>query len=98
MILQEVTLQPMDLLRHHVLLLVLLPSLAAVLAGCFSVPKSFIPNSPALRHLRYAFQDTLYTSCHATDLLETVVIHAVAYTYISYTEIYLLKTIYRHSL
>ena len=84
--------------RFYVLLLALQPRLAGGVAGShywfadhitttFLSQTLFKPNCPALRHFKHASQDSLYTSCHATELLETSNLPAVAPSYFSYTAI-----------
>ena len=79
--------------KHSVLLLV-----SAHLAGQFPVPKSFIPNSPALRHPRHASQSSLYNFLLSYRHPRISILHAVTQAFTSYTAIYSLKPIYRHYL
>ena len=85
MLLQKVTLQPIDSLFFYqsCWLRFANGSLATFLSQ-----NLFIPNRPALRHFKHASQDSLYTFCHAKEQLETSSLPVVATSYFSYTAIY----------
>ena len=81
MILQKVTLQPIDslffcwscCLASLVVALALTTGSLMVMLSTPLSPNLFIHNRPALRHFKHASQDSLYTSCHASELLERAV-------------------------
>ena len=73
MILQEVTLQPIDSLFFCWYCCPVLLALTTGFLATFLSQNLAIPNCLALRHFKHASQDFLYTSCHATELLETAV-------------------------